>query len=746
MFKRSILRLLIGALCVLLAGFAFAGGPAFWEISKQEDVARGDAQGISIADNGAMVLAPAFELVYDTKEAFVWSSTVDASGNIYLGTGHEGRIYKIGKDGAGRLLYDSPELDVTALTTDPQGNIYAGTSPDGKIYKISPDGKTEVFYDPADKYIWSLAFDSSKSLLYAGTGGKGIVYRIDREGKGAVLSDTNETNIVSLAVEKNGDILAGSDPSGLVFRISPSGKTFALFDSPTQEIHSLTTLPDGSIYALGINAQAGSSRQNSVGLSSSTRISSDGVITLSSDDQEGSTPSVTVQSTDLSAMLGQGKTQGRSSADGAKSALFHIFPDGGSEVVWNSRDTVGFGLRALPDGRVLVGTGSKGRIYSIAKNRSPTLLVQSPEDQTSTILAVGEELYATSSNAGKLYRLSNKPVESGTYTSPVRDAKFNAQWGTIAWRGSGTELQTRSGNTESPDATWSDWSPSYRAASGEQITSPRARFLQWRAILRNSSGGNKRTTTGNAILQSVVIAYLPRNQQPEVGSITIMPPGVAMAEQPVPVDPSISSSGLDPQLFGVALTVPPRRFYQKGARTLVWQASDPNDDPLVFKLFYRPLGDNEWHLLADNLTQAYYTIDANKIPDGSYQFKVLASDAPGNPESLALIHENVTDIVEIDNTPPVISAARPVVKGLTAEIDFDTSDTTSRIVKGEFSIDGGAWLLVFPIDGIADSQKETFKIKAVFQTAGEHVVAFRCSDSSGNVAASKITVKAAGGQ
>src|SRR6185295_668865 len=123
------------ALCMLGVS-AYAAGPVFWEVSKQDDVVKGDARGVSISENGTITLAPAFTLVYDTKEAYIWSSTTDTAGNIYLGTGHEGRIFKVDPAGAGKLLFDSAELDVTALATDPQGNLYAGTSPEGKVYKI----------------------------------------------------------------------------------------------------------------------------------------------------------------------------------------------------------------------------------------------------------------------------------------------------------------------------------------------------------------------------------------------------------------------------------------------------------------------------------------------------------------------------------------------------------------------------------------------------------------------------------
>jgi hypothetical protein len=271
---------------------------------------------------------------------------------------------------------------------------------------------------------------------------------------------------------------------------------------------------------------------------------------------------------------------------------------------------------------------------------------------------------------------------------------------------------------------------------GEQIASPAARFIQWRATLR----ANPVLSREPAQLYSVVVAYLPRNQAPEVTSVAALPPGVALQELPLAVDPSIASSGLDPQLFGVALSAPPRRFFQKGSRSLVWQASDPNDDSLVFRLYYRTVGDHNWHMLADNVTQTYYSIDGNRLPDGSYLFKVEASDLPGNPGDAALTSEFVTTVVEIDNTPPAIKTGQPTTSGQTTEILFDVSDSTSRVVRGEYSVDGGPWQLVFPQDGIADSSRESYKIRVTFTKTGEHVIAFRAADSSSNVGTSKVTV------
>ena len=62
--------------------------------------------------------------------------TVDPAGNVYLGTGHDGRIYKVAPDGKGALLYDAPELDVTALVVGRR----ASTLRNAKTSRSSGDG------------------------------------------------------------------------------------------------------------------------------------------------------------------------------------------------------------------------------------------------------------------------------------------------------------------------------------------------------------------------------------------------------------------------------------------------------------------------------------------------------------------------------------------------------------------------------------------------------------------------------
>src|SRR5262249_22100175 len=209
--------------------------------------------------------------------------------------------------------------------------------------------------------------------------------------------------------------------------------------------------------------------------------------------------------------------------------------------------------------------------YAVTNDGRDTLLLQSSEGQISSFVSRNGSVYAASSNQGKLFRFGNDVVSEGTYESPVRDARLVASWGRIWWRGAGNiELQTRSGNGERPDGTWSDWSASYRAAAGNQISSPRARFIQWRTTLRAPAGSGQAT-----LLEDVSLAYMQRNVAPEVISITTLPIGVGLQSMPqVPTDPNIESSGLDPSLFGMVAQVPPRRLFQRGARSIQWQAED----------------------------------------------------------------------------------------------------------------------------------------------------------------------------
>jgi len=546
-----------------------------------------------------------------------------------------------------------------------------------------------------------------------------------------LLIATNQTHVISLAVTAQGDLIAGTDPGGLVLRISPDGKAFALFDASLREIHALATAPDGSIYALALSDAAAATRGQTVAAPAATADASTGTpsttVTITAIDESG-TPIPTQPQ----------PARSRNDVSTARSAVFRILPDGGADVVWSSTSVTAFSIApGLRGDSVLIGTADKGRIYSVTNDGRDTLLLQSSEAQISSFVTRGDQIYAASSNQGKLFRFGSELVAEGSYESPVRDAKLTASWGRIWWTGAGNvELQTRSGNGERPDATWSEWSSPYRNPQGSLVSSPRARFVQWRATLRSSGA------SGQTWMEDASLAYLPRNVAPEVLSISSLPIGVGLQQTAqIQVDPNVESSGLDPALFGAVAQVAPRRLFQRGARSFQWQAEDRNGDTLEYAIYYRPLNETTFRLLKDKLRDNFYTIDGATLADGRYVVKIIASDAPDNPSGQSLSGERISEPVDIDNTPPVLRVVTSPQTGSGARVVFEVDDATGKIRRGDFSVDGALWTPLFPVDGIADSGHEQYAIDLPSLGPGEHTVSLRAFDGSGNVGTLSVTLR-----
>ena len=697
-------RLIVScSLAIILAFNVAAAGPSVWSVNSRAEVMRGDAHGVSIDESGAITLAPKLTEVYRTDQPYIWSSAIDGAGNIYLGTGGDGKIFKVDAGGKGALFTDLTELNVSALAIGRSGELFAASSPDGKVYRIDASGKAEVYFDPKQKYIWSLAVLPDGSLA-VGTGENGRLYKVKSVGQtpeAALLLDTSETHIISLAVDKNGNLYAGTDPGGIVLRFGADGKPFALLDAALREVHALSVGPDGSVYALALGESVGSTKPS-----------------------PAATPETKASA--AAAPTPQPASKSRYDLTNAKSAVYRILPDGGNELIWASTDAVAFSVYASGSG-VLVGTSDKGRIFSVTNDGRETLTLQTEAGQISNIFSGRGGLMATTSNQGLLYRIGSDTVSEGSYESSVLDAKGSASWGRIWWRSSGNvQIQTRSGNTSEPDETWSTWSGSSTAGPSYQVASPKARYLQWRATLKASESPTR--------LDEVDIAYLPRNIAPEVLSIQVLPTNVGLASTPAAqVDPNIALSGLEPSVFGLAAaTAVPRKVYQRGATSLQWTAEDRNGDKLVYDVFYKQVGDAQWRLLRENIDDNFLTIDGQSLADGRYIFKVVAKDSASNPIGTALSGERITDPIDIDNTPPVVTPGQPVVNGDIARVTFAVSDKASYLTRAEYSVNGGDWQPVYADDGISDSPDERYTVEVPLRSAGEYVVTLRAFDVNGN--------------
>ncbi|HET7698926.1 MAG TPA: hypothetical protein VFK57_24620 [Vicinamibacterales bacterium] len=736
-----------------------ASAPTFWTVSTQGDFLKGDVENLSIDSEGRVFLGPATTQVAETSAPFLWTLLTAADGTLWAGSGNEGQVLRIGRDGRTTTFFDAQEMEVHALAPAPNGGLYVGTSPDGKIYQVAADGTSKTFFDPDDKYIWALAAAADGSL-YAATGEKGNIYRIGPDGKGTLFYKTNTTNVVTLAIDKAGNLLAGTESPGRIFRIDRDARAFVLVDSPFKEIHAVRVAADGTIYAAAFSGSPGGEDRAAPS------------VTTTPEPPRAPVPTVSAEITaisvvDAGASLSSGPATASSRSRSAKGAIYRIRTDGLWDTVWEATDDWPFDLLVETDGSILVGTGKEGKIFRLSGDpaRATLLARASARQVTALVRDQGGRVIAATSNPGKVFALASTRAASGTYESDVRDAGTVATWGAIRWRATSrpgeVEIFTRSGNTATPDETWSPWSKAYTVANGEKITSPNARYLQWKATLKSGLAAAKPSADGaraetGPVLTSVTTAYLPRNLRPAVTSITVHPPGTVFqrpfstgeleiagfedntsdGRNPSQPNQSSSSPGTTPMTPALG-----RRVYQKGLQTFVWKAEDDNDDRLQYDVFYRREGDTTWKPLKRGLWDPLTVWDTTSVPDGTYYVKVAATDSPSNSPATALVGEFESVSFDIDNTPPVIeiqSATR--TSAARATVRFLVRDDQSAVQRVEYSLDASRWRVAYPVDGIPDSRREEFEVGVDDADTARNII-IRVTDGMNNVATAVAEIR-----
>jgi hypothetical protein len=431
------------------------------------------------------------------------------------------------------------------------------------------------------------------------------------------------------------------------------------------------------------------------------------------------------------------------SGAGPRGAVYRILPDGEWDTVWESNQDTPFDIAADLPGGLLIGTGGSGKIFQLSGEPvQATLVTRVAAQQVVRLFPTADgQLVAVTANPGKVFGLSQQPATEGTYFSEVRDAETVATWGTIRWHvnGSGTvAMSTRSGNTATPDDTWSEWSPAYRNSNGDPIVSPKARYLQWRAVLNAGAG-----TAAGPVLTSVTTAYLPRNRKPAITAITVHPPGTVF-QRPYPTGDVVELAGFEATPVdgrpGVGLATLAggqpalgRRLYQKGLQTVAWTARDADDDALLFDVLYQRDDDTEWKMLRRHLWEPILTWDTTSLPDGTYTIKVVASDASANAPESAATSEAESESFDIDNTPPRIEVGAQRQETGGTVLAFVVQDAQSAVTRVEYSVDAERWRVVYPMDGLPDSRVEQFEL-LLDADAATRTVILRATDAMRNVA------------
>lgn len=722
-------------------GLALAVCPAFlaektrtWHQTSAADFEKGTAEGVAISSDGTLSLAPKIAELYESPAAYLGAIATDSKRNIYVSGGPDARVYRIpAAGGEGELFFEADAVDVRALAFDEDDNLYAAVSPEAKVYKITPDGESTEIYDPGCDYVWAMAFDSH-NRLYLATGDKGEIHRITTDGEGGLFFETNESHVRSLLVDDNDDLIVGTDPSGLVMRVTTrDGSTpegFVLYQSSRAEITAVVRGADGTIYAAGVG-----NRTTTVGRrpAAPTRTPTP----AGSTPQGGSTgtppqqaatpaPTRTAPAALLARVIGG-------------STIYAIAADGEPREIWKSGQTIVYALSLDASGRLLAGTGDKGRLMRIDGATSSTILTTRDSKQITALALSGERTIAATSNIGTVFSVGPGLADEGVFESDIHDAAQFSKFGRIEWKGTAASLLVRSGNLNSPERNWSDWS-AVSDANGGVSGVPGARFAQWKAVLRAEADSVPQ-------LRSATLYYQPKNSAPRISAIEATPPNYRF-----PPRPSTARNG--------NINLPPLGSAPPSSRSTTtrqiqsmlpapghigvrWDAEDANDDDLWARVEIQGESETTWILLEEEIEGSKHSWDSSAFADGWYRARATVTDEPSNSGPDALSDSMTSEPFLIDNSAPTVTELAAAIENGRVRASFVAADTASKVTAAEYSLNGGDWKLLVPANGLFDSARAEFEFDAGPSGAGQHVVAVRVRDSQGNQAVAKTIVDAA---
>jgi hypothetical protein len=654
------------------------------EVYRFDDFQQGQFKGTALDSKGRLFIGPGIKEIPGPGKEYYLSLDVAPSGNIYIGTGHQALVYRInpftpspaasstpeGTAGNIEAIFESDsELDVYAVlvTGTSTGNetVFVGTSPEGKIYKISPNKGKKEFFNPDEKFIWDLKEDKSGSIICA-TGNSGGVYQVTPEGEGAQIFAAEDTHIISLYISGDNSILAGSGDRGILYRID-NRKVKVLFDSPFQEIRGICEDSEGNIYF-------SATKEISLASQISTGSSREKPLFLKKKEKPGEAPR-------------------------EKSVLYCLHTNGIVEKIWTSGTEYIYSVfydRKTSD--VIIGTGDSGRVYSVKKDGSFAIIYESDSAQIFKIAGNGKGASSgytlITNNTAAITGIEDTPNSKGIYYSDVYDLQIQSKLGRLYWDAE-TSAQTevllfiRTGNSNVPDNTWSQWSAPFTDSENSLLNIPDCRYFQVKAVL------NSKNATGSPYLERFRIYYIQSNLGPQLKKIEVKKPA---PEQPVDAfNPDVKTKPI------------PKKVKDNNYLIVTWEARDLNKDKLKYNIYLKKYNAQNWILIKEDMAEKTLQLDTQLFQDGKYVLRVVADDSLANPPSLSKSSDLVSSPFLIDSTAPLVTNFS--VTG--NRIRFTVEDKTSIISNVLYSFDGKLWYPVFPVDMLNDSKNETFDFNLV---------------------------------
>ncbi len=721
----------LGALLLLLAVLSSGSGvagPLYWDMPAGRPFADCNLEGMKITADGALAPGLLRGSAWDLDVDLAWVMVPDGKGGYYLGTGHEGLIVRLdGKDN----LETVADLDcdqVLSLAVLPDGRLVAGCEPDGQVLLVSAAGQATVLGKVPEKYVWDMTVGpQGKVYLAVGSPAALLVADPDQGGLDQV-TDFPAENALAVAFGADGKLLVATQGPGLVYRLDPQAPRAkeVVLQTDQNEVNDLLAGPDG-LCALALDDGTGEGQDQQP----------------PSGDQAKAGPQRPV------VMLPGVRTSG--GTDVPHAALYQLEGMPAPTLIW-SGDLDLMSALYVPDvGWIGGGLLDKEHPLAVLNKLTPPA-----GEQTLASWRGGDIMTLLPGRGpGRIMVVQTRPSRIDVFgpggkgqrlvTGPVLDAGRAVDWGRLSWTGAAPGQEpawsVRTGNRETADGTWSEWS---RPMHGPdmKLDVPPSRFLQWRLSLPSSAGED-------FTVASVTVSAWGKNRPPVISALNqenlknvrkggLMEPRSHLTRT--------FGSGLKAEFSRRAPAARPgydeRVKLGRSVKVFSWKATDPDGDRLDYELACRREGQSEWVGIASGRDGGLEAWDSSQVPDGSYRIRLTVRDDPDNPGDQALSGSRVLGPVVVDNTPPRIRDLQATARGRIIHIEFEARDEGSPLAGAFLVLADQSRERLDPRDRICDSVRESFSCDHALAASDTLAgwVRIEVLDAAGNVATGKCPV------
>jgi hypothetical protein len=717
---------------------------------------KGEFESMALTSEGHLVPSHDVSKSGDSGREIVWDAIPDKKGNLVCATGHGGQLVRILDEDTTETVGKFSDPELTSLLRLDDGALLVAGAPSGTIYHVDSEDHATTFTRIDANWVWRMIQDE-KGDIWVASGTDGVLYRL-RGSPGDIRIDSfkefKSVNLLDMWIDSGGHMgeagmiyVAGQDP-GWLYRLDPrSGAIEVMYNSQLEEIRGMAPHPDG--LALALNPERSPSNMT---LKMTLRMS--GLRSMG----PGNTSSSSQTDPEKVKRMEKAFTgSGQDHRGSAKSEIILLSREGFTKTLWTATDKPIHAIVRGPGESLLVSVGSNGRLFKVEPDGEVSMITDLREDYIIKIRPDKDGYVLACARNGLVYNMSGSPTRKGVYISRPVDGGLPVNWGHYYLhgrldRGQKAEIAFRtSQHGETDPEYWTDWTRDTKVTHGEAVKMPDgpSRFIQYRLTLEQK---NREDGGAGPRMEFARLYYIEPNAAPRVNQITVKPsrpkkgaavpskngkppqaPGDLVSSGSAKsgkLNPGVKDPGLQPDQQGTT------RFNTMQFN-VNWQVLDPNQDKLIYDLYYRSIDETAWKLIDDEIQSTKIPLSIGGIADGRYRFKVVASDELSNPPGKALKGEKISEEYIVDNTPPGFEKVTSSVNGRDVNLRVVLKDSTSILSSLQVDIDNGDVYPVFPVDGILDQLEEEFEFSMSGLEPGEHVATFNATDVQGNTSVKK---------